>query len=112
MRQPPYAGPDDAGDFDGLTPDEAAKLLNSYRLLGDCFELHSDEDLARRGWLLSDWKTLLENRQEQLQRADRELAAAVRLARNEGASWHDIARILRLPIAEARAHFDWPHGGF
>ena len=28
--------------------DEAARLLHSYRLLGDCFELHSDEDLARR----------------------------------------------------------------
>ncbi|MHA7145395.1 hypothetical protein ACX80U_11830 [Arthrobacter sp. TmT3-37] len=112
MRRPPYAGPDDPSGFDGLTPDEASKRLHSYRLLGDCFELSSDDDLVRRGWLIEDWKALLENRQEQSVRAERELTAAAQLARDQGASWHDIARILRLPVQEARARFDWPHGGY
>lgn len=110
MRKPPYAGPNGTDDFDNLSPDEALRAFTSYRLLGDCFEQSSDEDLATHGWLIEDWKTLLKDRQKQTQRADRELGAAVRLARNEGASWHDIARTLRLPIEETRAHFDWPYG--
>lgn len=112
MRNPPYAGPDDTDDFDDLSPDEALRAFTSYRLLGDCFEHSSDDDLAGYGRLIRDWKALLSNRQEQARRADRELAAAVRLARNEGASWHDIARALRLPLEEIRARFDWPYGDF
>jgi hypothetical protein len=112
MRRPPYTGPKDTNDFDNLSPDEALRAFTSYRLLGDCFEQSSDDDLAARGRLIQDWKTLLKDRQEQAQRAERELAAAVRLARNEGASWNDIARTLRLPLEETRAHFDWPYGEF
>lgn len=112
MRRPPYSGPNDTDDFHNLSPDEALRAFTSYRLLGDSFEQSSDDDLAERGWLIGDWKTLLKDRQEQARRADRELAAAVRLARNEGASWHDIARSLRLPLEETRARFDWPYGEF
>ena len=51
------------------------------------------------------------NRQEQAQRADRELVAAVRLARNEGVRWREIARTLDLPPEEVRARFDRPDEG-
>ncbi|WP_458117293.1 hypothetical protein [Arthrobacter sp. D2-10] len=106
MRDTPYAGPSDTNDFDDLTPDEAAKLLNSYRLLGDCFELSDDEDMLGRGWLMEDWRTLLEGHQEQLERAQRVLGAAVKLARNQGADWHDIAKALNLTYDEARNRYD------
>ncbi|MBG6226660.1 hypothetical protein IWX63_003259 [Arthrobacter sp. CAN_A2] len=108
MRKPPYAGPSDTNDFDDLGPDEAAKLLHSYRLLGDCFELSDDEDMFGRGWLIEGWRDLLEGHQEKLLRAEREMAAAVSLARHEGGSWDDIAQVLRLPPAEVRARFDRP----
>ena len=108
MRDTPYAGPNDTNDFDELSPDEAAKLLNSYRLLGDCFELSDDADMMGRGWLIEDWRTLLESHQEQLERAERELNAAVKLARNEGGSWHDIADVLHISYDEARARFEEP----
>lgn len=106
MRKPLYAGPNDTRQFDDLTPDQAVQAFTSYRLLGDCFEQSSDDDMIGRGWFIEDWKALLEDRQQQAQRADRELSAAVRLARNEGASWHEIARTLCLPLKEVRARFN------
>jgi hypothetical protein len=112
MRKPPYAGPDDTNQFDDLTPDEALRAFTSYRLLGDCFEESSDDELVGRGWLIEDWRALLKDRQQQAYRAERELSAAVRLARNEGVSWHDIGRTLRLPLEEVRARFDWPYSDY
>lgn len=106
MRKPPYAGPDDTNDFDGLSADEAARMLHSYRLLGDCFELSDDEDMFGRGWLIEGWRELLEGHQGRLRRAEREMAAAVGLARNEGGSWEEIAGVLGLSAAEVRARFD------
>ena len=111
MRKPPYAGPDDTNQFNNLTPDKAVRIFTSYRLLGDCFEQCSDDDLLGRGWLIEDWKALLVNRQKQAQRADRELVAAVRLARNECVRWREIARTLVLPPEEVRARFDRPDEG-
>lgn len=94
MRDAPYAGPSDTNDFDDLTPDDAAKLLHQYRLLGDCFERSTDDEMMGRGWLIDDWWALVENKQDPLMRAERELTAAVKLARNEGASWADIGQLL------------------
>ncbi|MDJ0318573.1 hypothetical protein [Arthrobacter antibioticus] len=37
MRDKPYAGPSDTNDFDGLSPDEMAKAMYEYQLLGECF---------------------------------------------------------------------------
>ncbi|RJT77960.1 hypothetical protein D6T63_13440 [Arthrobacter cheniae] len=107
MRNPPYAGPNDTGDFDGLTPDEA-RMLNSYRLLGDCFELSDDEDMFGRGWLIEGWRDLLEGHQVKLERAEREMVAAVRLARNESGAWDEIATVLQLPSREVRVRLDQP----
>lgn len=50
-------------------------MLNSYRLVRDCFELSSDEEMFGRGYLIEARKTLLEGHHEQLQRADRKMAA-------------------------------------
>ncbi|GAA2174913.1 hypothetical protein GCM10009784_15200 [Arthrobacter parietis] len=108
MRDTPYAGPNDTNDFDELSPDEAAKLLNSYRLLGDCFELSDDADMMGRGWLIEDWRSLLEGHQEKHERAERELKAAVKLALNEGGDWHEIGEALNLTASEARARFEDP----
>ena len=86
-------------------------MLHSYRLLGDCLELSDDEDLFGHGRPIECLSDLLEGHQEQLQRAEREMAAAVRLARQKGESWDDIAQVLRLPPAEVRARFDQPTQG-
>ncbi|MHA7284193.1 hypothetical protein [Arthrobacter sp. TMS2-4] len=111
MRNPPYAGSNDTNDFDDLGPNEAAKMLQSYRLLGDCFELSDDEDLFGWGWLIEGWRDLLVGRQEQLQRAEREMAAAVGLAHHEGGSWDDIAQVLRLRPAEVYVRVGRPTQG-
>ncbi|MEC5200282.1 hypothetical protein RCH21_002528 [Arthrobacter sp. PL16] len=108
MRNTPYTGPNGTNDFDSLTPHGAARMLNSYRLLGDCFELSDDEDMFGRGWLIEGWRDLLKGQQAKFERAEREMVAAVRLARNEGVSWSEIATVLQLPVNEVRARFDQP----
>lgn len=105
MRDKPYAGPSDTNDFDNLTPDEAAKLLNRYRLLGDCFEQHDDDEMMGRGWLVDGWRDLIDAKQEALARAERELAAAVKLGRHEGATWRDISQLLGITAKEARTRY-------
>lgn len=102
MRDQPYAGPSDTNDFDDLTPDEAAKLLHQYRLLGDCFEQSDDDDMMGRGWLVDGWRELVGGKQEELMRVERELDAAIKLARHEGASWADIGQLLGVTAEEAR----------
>jgi hypothetical protein len=108
MRNPPYTGPNGTNDFDGLTPDGAARMLNSYRLLSDCFELSDDEDMFGRGWLVEGWCDLLKGQQAKFERAEREMAAAVRLARNEGGARPEIAKVLQLPVNDVRARFNQP----
>ncbi|MHA7295231.1 hypothetical protein [Arthrobacter sp. HLT1-21] len=91
MRNPPYTGPSDTNDFDDMDPDQAQELLRSYRMLGDCFEDEPAEDLFGRGWLMESPVDLLESKGIACRRAERELAAAVALARYKGTSWRDIA---------------------
>lgn len=105
MRDKPYAGPSDTNDFDGLDPDAAGKLMHQYRLLGDCFELSDDDDMMGRGFLIEDWESLLESKQTNLARAQRELAAAVKLARHEGAVWYEIAELLGITEEETRTRY-------
>lgn len=105
MRDKPYAGPSDTNDFDGLDPDAAGKLMHQYRLLGDCFELSDDDDMMGRGWLIDGWRDLVEGKQSDLARAQRELAAAVKLARHEGAAWYEIAELLGITAEEARTRY-------
>lgn len=105
MRDKPYAGPSDTNDFDGLDPDAAGKLMHQYRLLGDCFELSDDDDMIGRGFLIEDWESLLESKQTNLARAQRELAAAVKLACHEGAVWYEIAALLGITAEEARTRY-------
>lgn len=105
MRDKPYAGPSDTNDFDGLDPDAAGKLMHQYRLLGDCFELSDDDDMMGRGWLIDGWRDLIEGKQSDLARAQRELAAAVKFARHEGAAWYEIAELLGITAEEARTRY-------
>ena len=102
MRDKPYAGPSDTNDFDGLSPDEMAKTMHEYQLLGECFEIVSDEDMMGRGWAIGDPLILVEGHSNNLRRAERELTAAVKLARYQGISWRDIAEALDISRAEAR----------
>lgn len=105
VRDKPYAGPSDSNDFDNLAPDETAKLLNRYRLLGDCFEQYDDDEMMGRGWLVDGWRDLIDAKQEALARAERELAAAVKLGRHEGATWRDISQLLGITAKEARTRY-------
>lgn len=86
-------------------------MLNSYKFLGDCFELSNDDVMLGRSWLIDGWRDLLEGHQEKLERAEREMAPAVRLAHNEGGSQYEIAKVLQLPLKEVRVRFDQPTQG-
>lgn len=105
MRDKPYAGPSDTNDFDGLDPDAAGKLMHQYRLLGDCFEQYDDHEMMGRGWLIDGWRDLVEGKQSDFARAQRELTAAVKLARHEGAAWHEIAELLGITAEEVRTRY-------
>lgn len=73
--------------------------------------LYMDNNTNGCGWFAQDWRDLVENYQAELERAERELATAVRLARTSGAGWDEIARTLRLPVEETRCRFDHPVSG-
>ncbi|WP_432246284.1 hypothetical protein ACRB8A_20100 (plasmid) [Arthrobacter sp. G.S.26] len=104
-REAPYSGPSGTNDFDGLTADEMAASLHGYRLLGECFEDSTDEEMMGRGFLLDDPLLLVRQRVEDQARVQRELAAAVRLARYKDMNWWDIGEALGVPAAEARQTF-------
>lgn len=105
MRGKPYAGPSDTNDFDGLSPDQMAKAMHEYQLLGECFETVTDEDMMGRGWAIEDPLILVEGHADNLRRAQRELAAAVALARARATSWTAIAEALGVPAEEARTRY-------
>jgi hypothetical protein len=106
MRKEPYSGPAGANDFDGLSVDDASRLLNSYRLLGDCFEDATDEEMLGRGWLIDGWRDLVEGHHQRAEKARREFVAAIRLARNEGASWRELSAITGHTEAELQTMLD------
>lgn len=106
MRGTPYAGPSDTNDFDGLSPDEMAKAMHRYQLLGECFETVTDEDMMGRGWAIDSPLILVEGHADNLRRAQRELAAAVALALNQGESWGAIAEALDMSVNDARSAYD------
>lgn len=93
-RKPPYAGPSDTNDFDGLTPDQMAEAMHAYRLLGDCFEDSTDEEMMGRGFLIEEPLELIKEKFEQEKKARRELLAAVRLAHYKGNDWREIGTAL------------------
>lgn len=104
-REVPYSGPSDTDEFDGLEADEMAAAMHSYRLLGDCFEDSTDDEMFGRGFLLEDPLTLVRQRGEDHAKAQRQLAAAVRLARYKETSWRAIGAALGLSAADARQTF-------
>ncbi|MHA7306609.1 hypothetical protein ACX80E_15435 [Arthrobacter sp. TMN-49] len=106
MRGKPYAGPSDTNDFDGLSPDQMAKAMHEYQLLGECFETVTDEDMMGRGWAIEDPLILVEGHADNLRRAQRELAAAVALALARGTSWTAIAEALDMNVNDARSAYD------
>lgn len=81
-------------------------MLGAYNLLGEAVEdASSPAELDGRGWLLGDPLQLVEDRQERLGQAERELGTPVRLARHQGASWADISRVLEMGQAKAVERF-------
>lgn len=106
MREKPYAGPSDTNDFDNLSPDQMAKAMHEYQLLGECFETSTDEDMMGRGWAIDSPLILVEGHADNLRRAQRELAAAVTLARARGNNWTAISEALDMTRADAVAHYD------
>ena len=106
MRGTPYAGPSDTNDFDNLSPDQMAKAMHEYQLLGECFETVTDEDMMGRGWAIEDPLILVEGHADNLRRAQRELAAAVALARARGTNWTVIAEALDMTVNDARSAYD------
>lgn len=105
MRGKPYAGPSGTNDFDDLSPDEMAKAVHEYRLLGECFETLTDEEMMGRGWAIDSPLILVEGHADNLRRAQRELAAAVDLARSQGKSWSAIADALGSSTDDTRARY-------
>lgn len=81
-----YTGPRDTDDLKGLDPDQAAALMAAYKLLGEAFEDASVDDMLGRGWLLEVPLELVRSYTKRLAKADRELLAAVKLARLQGES--------------------------
>ncbi|WP_343320529.1 hypothetical protein AAFM46_16740 (plasmid) [Arthrobacter sp. TMP15] len=105
MRDKPYAGPSGTNEFNELSPDEMAKAMYEYQLLGECFETSSDEEMMGRGWVLENPLILIEGHGDNVRRAKRELTAAVALARHQGVSWTAIGDALDMSRAEARARY-------
>jgi hypothetical protein len=62
MRKRPYTGLRDTNDFDNLNPDQAAKLMQAYRYLGEAFETSDDDDMSGRGWMIDAPLKLVEAR--------------------------------------------------
>ncbi len=105
MRPYPYTGPEDTNDFDGLTADEMSELVASYKLLGECFEDASAEDMLGRGFLMDVPLELVRAKSDKAAQARRELLAAVRLARLKGSGWHQIGAALGMTWMEAKKEF-------
>ena len=105
MRKHPYTGPQNTHEFDGLDPDQAASLIQAYRLLGDAFETSTDAGLIDRVWLLDDPLALVAARRRRMTRAGRELTAAVKLARHRGQGWAEIGESLGISESAARARY-------
>lgn len=101
-RKPPYAGPSDTNDFDGLSPDQMARALHEYRLLGDCFEDATDEEMMGRGFLIEEPLDLIAAKFKQEKKARRELLAAIQLAHYKGNDWREIGTAVGMNEAEAR----------
>lgn len=79
-----YTGPRDTDDLKGLDPDQAAALMAAYKLLGEAFEDATADDMLGRGWLLDVPLELVRSFSQRRAKADRELLAAVKLARLQG----------------------------
>lgn len=105
MRAHPYSGPTDTNDFDDLTADEMSELVASYKLLGECFEDASAEDMLGRGFLMDVPLELLKDKFHKAKQTRRELRAAVKLARFKGLDWREIGEALGMTWVEAMKEF-------
>lgn len=105
VRPHPYTGPEDTNDFDDLTADEMSELVSSYKLLGECFEDTTAEDMLGRGFLMDVPLELVRDKFDKAAQARRELVAAVKLARFKGLDWHEIGAALGMTRAEAMKDF-------
>lgn len=73
MRPHRYTGPTGTNDFDDLTADEMSELVASYKLLGECFEDASAEEMLGRGFLMDVPLELVRDKFEKVAQARREL---------------------------------------
>lgn len=104
-RDVPYTGPSDSSDLAGLDANSMAAALHSYRLLGDCFEKASEDELPELGVYLEAPLALIRERIEDRSRIERELVSAVQLSRHKGISWRAIGAALGVSAADARLRF-------
>lgn len=111
MRPHPYTGPEGTNDFDELTADEMSELVASYKLLGECFEDTSAEDMLGRGFLMDVPLELVRDKFDKAAQARRELVAAVKLARFKGLGWHEIGEALGMTGIEAMKDFGGRQSG-
>lgn len=100
-----YTGPRDTNDFDDLDPDQAVATMAAYRLLGEAFEDASEEDMLGRGWLLEVPLELVRALAQRRVKAEREVLAAIKLARLQGESDAGIAEAAGLDLDELTARF-------
>lgn len=61
-----------------------------------------------RGWLIEDPLELVRDRSERLAKAERELKAAVQLARQRGTGWREIDTALGVRTRLLKAQLDTP----
>lgn len=100
-----YTGPRDTNDFDNLDPDQAVATMAAYKLLGEAFEDASEEDMLGRGWLLEVPLELVRALAQRRVKAEREVLAAIKLARLQGESDAGIAEAAGLDLDELTARF-------
>nr|WP_015061909.1 hypothetical protein [Arthrobacter sp. J3.40]AFK89285.1 hypothetical protein [Arthrobacter sp. J3.40] len=104
-RPSPYTGPTETNDFDDLNADQMSELVASYKLLGECFEDASSDDMLGRGFLIDTPLDLLKDKYGRAEQTRRELRAAVRLARFKGLGWRDIGAAMGMAEKEAMEEF-------
>lgn len=104
-RNAPYTGPSNSSDTAGLDANSMAAALHAYKLLGDCFERATDEQMPEHTMYLDAPLALIREQIEDRSRIERELASAVQLSRHKGISWRAIGAALGVSAADARLKF-------
>ena len=84
-------GPRGSGRFEGLEPDESAKLLCEFNLLGEAFECDDANGMSEHCRFLDDPLELVQRQAARFALAARELGAAVEFAKSRGAERRQIS---------------------